>query len=85
MRAVAVLHAVLTLSAGLAMPAFAGRLLVVSGGNGKVLEYDENDGSFVGAFVEPVTQGFAFPGGIAIRPSDGQLYVASTSSGEIWV
>jgi DNA-binding beta-propeller fold protein YncE len=85
MRSVVLFHAVLSLTAVLALPASAGGLLVVSQGNASVLEYDESDGSFVKTFVEPVTEGFAFPGGIAIRPSDGQLYVASTGSGEIWV
>jgi len=66
-------------------PLASAQLLVVSEGGGRVLEFDEADGSFAGAFVDPVTVGFAFPSGIAIRPSDGQLYVASTGSGEIWI
>jgi DNA-binding beta-propeller fold protein YncE len=66
-------------------PTTAAQLLVVSQGDARVLEYDAADGSFVAPFVEPVTTGFAFPGGIAIRPADGQLYVASTGSGEIWI
>jgi sugar lactone lactonase YvrE len=57
----------------------------VSQGSAQVLEYAESDGAFLGAFIETVTAGFAFPGGIAIRPSDGQLYVTSTGSGEIWI
>jgi sugar lactone lactonase YvrE len=60
------------------------QLLVVSQSDGKVLEYDSMDGTFVGTFVEPVTTGFAFPGGIAVHPSDGHVYVASSASGEIW-
>jgi sugar lactone lactonase YvrE len=67
-----------------ALPADAGSLLVVSQGTGQVLEYDDSDGSFLGVFVDPITLGFAFPGGLALRPSDGMLYVASTASGEIW-
>jgi len=66
------------------VPTAAAQLLVVSQGDARVLEYDAADGSFVAPFVEPVTVGFAFPGGIAIGPADGQLYVASTGSGEIW-
>lgn len=60
-------------------------LLVVSRGTAKVLEYDAGDGAFVAPFVEPITEGFTFPGGIAIHPSNGALHVASTTSGEIWV
>jgi DNA-binding beta-propeller fold protein YncE len=59
-------------------------LFVVSRGNQKVLHYDQNDGSFVGTFVEPITEGFRNPGGMAIRPSDGVLYVSSTGTGELW-
>lgn len=65
-------------------PAAAGSLLVVSRGSGQVLEYDDGTGDFTGVFVDPVSEGFAFPGGIAVRPSDGALYVSSTASGEIW-
>jgi DNA-binding beta-propeller fold protein YncE len=68
----------------LAFPA-AAQLRVVSAGSQQVLEYAESDGSFLGAFIETVSAGFAFPGGIAVRPSDGRLYVASSGSGEIWV
>jgi sugar lactone lactonase YvrE len=67
------------------IPEAGAKLLVVSQGDGRVLEYDAGDGSFVEPFVEPVSEGFAFPGGIAIRPSDGALYVSSSASGEIWV
>lgn len=74
-------------AAGLLVSTLAGadsRLVVISEGGARALAYDGGDGSFVGAFVEPVTTGFAFPGGIAIRPSTGALYVSSTGSGEIW-
>lgn len=67
------------------IPEAGAKLLVVSQGNASVLEYDDADGSFVAPFVEPVSEGFAFPGGIAIRPSDGSLYVSSSASGEVWV
>jgi hypothetical protein len=62
----------------------AAQLLVVSQNNAKVLEYDARDGSFVRAFVEAVEDGFQNPGGVAIHPGDGALYVTSTGSGEIW-
>jgi WD40 repeat protein len=81
---IAALLPLLPLVALAATPAAAGSLLVASSGSGQVLEFDEGDGTFVGVFVDPVTEGFAFPGGIAIRPSDGALYVSSTASGEIW-
>jgi WD40 repeat protein len=68
-----------------ATDAVAGTLLVVSQGTGQVLEYDDGDGSFNGVFIDPVTEGFAFPGGLSVHPSDGSLYVSSTASGEIWV
>jgi len=60
------------------------QLLVVSQGDARILEYDELDGTFVAPFVAPITTGFAFPGGIAVHPSDGNVYVSSTASGEIW-
>jgi len=75
----------LLLLASIAGPAAAGSLRVVSQGPGQVLEYDDASGAFLGVLVDPVTQGFAFPGGIAVHPSDGTLHVASTASGEIWV
>jgi sugar lactone lactonase YvrE len=60
------------------------KLVVVSSGDTRILEYDEADGSFVGAFVTPVTTGFAFPGGLSIHPSSGDVYVSSTATGEIF-
>ncbi len=74
------------LAADLAAPgaARAQGLLVVSQGTGQVLEYDAADGSFVAAFVEPVSEGFQNPGGMALRPSDGVLHVSSAGTGEIW-
>jgi len=67
-----------------ATPIAAADLLVVSGDNQKVLRYDAADGSFVDVLVETVTEGFQTPAGIAVRPSGGELYVASAGSGEIW-
>lgn len=60
------------------------KLLVASQGDQRILEYSGSDGAFVAQFVSPVTTGFVFPGGIAVSPSDGALYIASTISGEIW-
>ena len=73
----------LAVGVALSTPA-AAQLLVVSQNNAKVLEYDEGDGSFVRAFVEAVEDGFQNPGGVAIHPGNGALYVTSTGSGEIW-
>jgi len=60
------------------------QLLVASQNSEQILRYDAADGSFSGVFVEPVTQGFQIPGGLALHPSNGGLYVSSTGSGEIW-
>jgi sugar lactone lactonase YvrE len=73
----------LAVGVALSTPA-AAQLLVVSQNNAKVLEYDEGDGSFVGTFVEAVEDGFQNPGGVAIHPGSGALYVTSTGSNEIW-
>ena len=59
-------------------------LLVLSRGSHEILAYDGNDGSFLRQLAETVTEGFRLPGAIAIRPSDGVLYVSSISTGEIW-
>jgi DNA-binding beta-propeller fold protein YncE len=74
----------LALALAVAVPAEAAELLVMSQGTQEVLEYDGLDGSFRGAFADTITDGFRLPGGIAVRPSDGVLYVASVSTGEIW-
>ena len=81
LRQVSIVVGVLVLAA----PAGHAQLWVLSHANGRVLEFDDGHGSFVSTFVDPVTSGFSFPGGIAVRPTDGRLYVASTLSGEIWV
>ena len=64
--------------------ATADGLVVVSQNNQKILRYDEANGSFLDVFVEPVTEGFRIPAGIALRPGAGSLYVSSAGSGEIW-
>jgi len=76
----------LPLLAGLtASPAArAGNLHVAGQQSGNVIEYDASDGSPVRTFAEGISEGFLHPGGIAIRPSDGALYVTSRATGEIW-
>ena len=59
-------------------------LMVLSRGTKQVLEYDGNSGSYTGTFAETVTEGFRLPGGIALRPTDGVLYVSSVSTGDLW-
>jgi DNA-binding beta-propeller fold protein YncE len=75
---------VLALALLWALPAGASELYVLSQGTQQVLEYDAANGSFGGPFASTVTEGFRTPGGIAVRPSDGVLYVSSISTGEIW-
>jgi DNA-binding beta-propeller fold protein YncE len=65
------------------VPAFA-QVLVVSQQTGEVLEYDVQDGSFEGVFANTISDGFRTPGAIAIRPSDGALYISSIATGQIW-
>jgi len=64
--------------------AVAQGLFVVSQNNQKVLRYDASTGAFLDTFVSPITQGFQIPGGMALQPSSGVLFVASTATGEIW-
>jgi DNA-binding beta-propeller fold protein YncE len=59
-------------------------LMVLSRGTNQVLEYDGNSGSYTGTFAETVTEGFRLPGGIALRPTDGVLYVSSVLTGDLW-
>jgi len=63
---------------------FAQDLFVVSQSTAEVLRYDGGDGSFLGIFVETITEGFSNPGGMALRSATGELYVTSTGTGEIW-
>jgi sugar lactone lactonase YvrE len=78
--------ALVVLAFALAWPSAAAAqgLFVVSQNNQKILHYDHQTGSFLSTFVAPVTQGFQTPGGMAIHPTSGVLYVASTATGEIW-
>ena len=65
-------------------PAAAQGLFVVSQNDASVLEYDPQTGAFLSTFISPVTEGFQPPGGLAIHPTSGVLYVSSTGTGEIW-
>ena len=60
------------------------QLYVLSHQTEEVLAFDENSGSFDGVFAATITEGFRFPVGIALRPTDGSLFVSSVSTGEIW-
>jgi DNA-binding beta-propeller fold protein YncE len=62
----------------------AGGLYVVSQETQSVLEYDPTSGAFLRVVANTVAQGFQFPGGIALRPSDGVLHVTGQASGDIW-
>ncbi|MDP3939391.1 MAG: hypothetical protein Q8R92_14825 [Deltaproteobacteria bacterium] len=59
-------------------------LFVVSQATQEVKRYDGTTGAFVSTFISPVTSGFQLPGGMAIRPSDGVLWVSSTATSEFW-
>ena len=61
-----------------------GQLYVMSQQTQEVLAFDENTGAFEDVFATTVTVGFRIPVGIALRPTDGSLYVSSVSTGEIW-
>ena len=67
-----------------ARAAGAGGLMVASQNTTSVLEYSSASGAFERVFANTISQGFQNPGGIALRPSDGVLYVSSQASGEIW-
>jgi len=59
-------------------------LLVAGEGNRAVLGFDAASGAFARVFAQTVDDGFANPGGIALRPTDGALFVSSRGTGEIW-
>jgi len=67
-----------------ARTASADGLYVVGQVGQSVLEYDAASGAYERVVAETITQGFVNPGGIALRPSDGVLHVASGATGEIW-
>jgi DNA-binding beta-propeller fold protein YncE len=64
--------------------AHAEGLVVLSRGGLAILEFDEVDGAFLRKVAATVTEGFRLPGAIALRPSDGTLYVSSVSTGAVW-
>lgn len=59
-------------------------LLAAGEGNRAVLGFDAASGAFARVFAQTIDDGFANPGGIALRPSDGALFVSSRGTGEIW-
>jgi WD40 repeat protein len=60
-------------------------LLVAGEGNRAVLGFDAASGAFTRVFAQTISVGFSNPGGIALRPSDGALFVSSHANpGEIW-
>ncbi len=75
---------VLLLVVLLPLRAPAGGLFAVGRDDRAVLEFDDGDGSLTRVFAETIDAGFQNPGGIALRPGDGALFVSSRGSGEIW-
>jgi DNA-binding beta-propeller fold protein YncE len=59
-------------------------LFVASQASEAVLEFDAQTGAFTRVFAATIHDGFRNPGGIALRPTDGALFVSSRSTGEIW-
>jgi len=64
--------------------ALGAELFVAGQVSQNVLAFDADSGSFSGAVASTVEDGFRNPGGIALRPSDGALFVSSRGTGEIW-
>jgi DNA-binding beta-propeller fold protein YncE len=60
------------------------QIFVASQQTQEILQYDALDGSFEGVFASAVTEGFRTPGGLALRSSDGVLFVSSLATGEVW-
>jgi DNA-binding beta-propeller fold protein YncE len=78
------LRAPLALVLLLSSLAGADALYVAGRDSESVLEFDATNGAFVGVVADTITESFRNPGGIALRPGDGSLYVSSRSTGEIW-
>ena len=72
------------LAFALASPAAGAGLFVAGQESEAVLEFDAQNGSFTRVFAETIHDGFRNPGGIALRPTDGALFVSSRGTGEIW-
>jgi DNA-binding beta-propeller fold protein YncE len=68
----------------LATSASAGGLLVAGQNSRSVLEFDAQSGALARVFARTIEVGFSNPGGIALRPTDGALFVSSRGTGEIW-
>src|SRR5258706_4153144 len=68
----------------LAASAPAAELLVAGQNSEAVLGFDAGSGAFARVFAQTISVGFRNPGGIALRPSDGALFVSSRGTGEIW-
>src|SRR2546428_416793 len=74
----------LLLASALASPAAGAGLFVAGQQSEAVLEFDAQNGSFTRVFAQTIRDGFRNPGGIALRPTDGALFVSSRGTGEIW-
>jgi outer membrane protein assembly factor BamB len=61
----------------------AGTVLVASGGNWRVIEYDRPSGAFIRNFVSTGSGGMRYPAGLAFGP-DGHLYVSSRDTDAIF-
>ncbi|MGH7336228.1 MAG: hypothetical protein ACREI7_01500, partial [Myxococcota bacterium] len=72
------------LALALAHPATGAGLFVAGQESQAVLEFDAPSGAFTRVFAETIQDGFRNPGGIALRPTDGALFVSSRGTGEIW-
>ncbi len=72
------------LAFALAPPAAGAGLFVAGQQSEAVLEFDLPSGSFTRVFAATIHDGFRNPGGIALRPTDGALFVSSRGTGEIW-
>jgi DNA-binding beta-propeller fold protein YncE len=62
----------------------AAELLVAGQDSQAVLGFDAASSAFTRVFAQTIAVGFRNPGGIALRPSDGALFVSSRGTGEIW-
>ncbi|HRX84840.1 MAG TPA: M12 family metallo-peptidase [Phycisphaerae bacterium] len=61
----------------------AGTVLVASGANWRVIEFDRRTGAFIRNFVSTGSGGMRYPSGLAFGP-DGNLYVASRDTDAIF-
>ncbi len=68
----------------LAASASGAELIVAGQQSQNLLGFDAASGAFTRVFAHTIDQGFRNPGGIALRPTDGALFVSSRGTGEIW-